>query len=195
MLMQPYLTYTHVYPNTHTLLFAGGGPCTVGAHARARSRKHSSGGTDAPGKWGVRAQENAKTCHMFHMLQQANAEAQTCSRSASEVHCSMCTRTPQPTRLTTPSKQGFTLPHFQAHAELAALVASHDVMFLLTDTRESRWLPTLLAAAEGKLVVTVALGFDGFVAMRHGAPPGATNGAARCGKGVEGVDKYAKGRR
>jgi ubiquitin-like modifier-activating enzyme ATG7 len=56
-------------------------------------------------------------------------------------------------------------------AQLEALVASHDVTFLLTDTRESRWLPTVLAAAQGKLAVTVALGFDTFLAMRHGMRP------------------------
>ena len=32
-------------------------------------------------------------------------------------------------------------------AELSAMVDAHDVVFLLTDTREARWLPTVLAAA------------------------------------------------
>ncbi|RWW02100.1 hypothetical protein GW17_00034831 [Ensete ventricosum] len=34
---------------------------------------------------------------------------------------------------------------------LRDLIASHDVTFLLTDTRESRWLPALLCASENKV--------------------------------------------
>uniref|UniRef100_A0A3P9C8X3 Ubiquitin-like modifier-activating enzyme ATG7 n=1 Tax=Maylandia zebra TaxID=106582 RepID=A0A3P9C8X3_9CICH len=52
--------------------------------------------------------------------------------------------------------------------QLEKLIEEHNVVFLLMDTRESRWLPTVIAASKRKLVVNAALGFDTFVVMRHG---------------------------
>uniref|UniRef100_A0A8C8VP13 Ubiquitin-like modifier-activating enzyme ATG7 n=1 Tax=Pelusios castaneus TaxID=367368 RepID=A0A8C8VP13_9SAUR len=53
-------------------------------------------------------------------------------------------------------------------AQLERLIDAHDVIFLLMDTRESRWLPAVIAASKRKLVINAALGFDTFVVMRHG---------------------------
>uniref|UniRef100_A0A673MP68 Ubiquitin-like modifier-activating enzyme ATG7 n=1 Tax=Sinocyclocheilus rhinocerous TaxID=307959 RepID=A0A673MP68_9TELE len=52
--------------------------------------------------------------------------------------------------------------------QLEKLISENDVVFLLMDTRESRWLPTVIAASQRKLIVNAALGFDTFVVMRHG---------------------------
>ena len=39
--------------------------------------------------------------------------------------------------------------------KLESLISEHDVVFLLLDTRESRWLPTVIAAAKKKVCCRV----------------------------------------
>ena len=57
---------------------------------------------------------------------------------------------------------------FSNTEQLEDLIRNHDVIFLLLDSREARWLPTVLAQVHRKLCITVALGFETFVVMRHG---------------------------
>jgi ubiquitin-like modifier-activating enzyme ATG7 len=54
----------------------------------------------------------------------------------------------------------------QSYSQLEQLVNNHDVVFMLTDSRESRWLPSLLVQAAGEkrvMGVSVALGFDSYL--------------------------------
>lgn len=56
----------------------------------------------------------------------------------------------------------------QTVEKLERLIDGHDAIFLLMDTRESRWLPTVIAISKQKLVINAAIGFDTFLLQRYG---------------------------
>ena len=56
----------------------------------------------------------------------------------------------------------------ESFATLKGEIENADTVFLLTDTRESRWLPTVISRSLGKRVINCALGGETWLVMRHG---------------------------
>ena len=57
-------------------------------------------------------------------------------------------------------------------SRIEQLIKLSDVVFMLTDSRESRWLPTLLVGAFGKIGISVALDYDNFLVTMHSTKHG-----------------------
>lgn len=50
---------------------------------------------------------------------------------------------------------------------LKQLVDENDVIFTVTDDRESRWLPIVLTTGKNKIIINVALGFESYLVSKY----------------------------
>ena len=54
--------------------------------------------------------------------------------------------------------------------QICDVIDAHDVIFLMTDSRESRWLPSVLCCLAHKLCINMALGGDSLLIQQYGLP-------------------------
>lgn len=52
--------------------------------------------------------------------------------------------------------------------QVCDVIDAHDVIFLMTDSRESRWLPSVLCCLAHKLCINMALGGDSLLIQQYG---------------------------
>lgn len=109
--------------------------------------------------------------YTFEDSQKGLPKAQTAAERAKLVFPDLVSRgveltIPMPGHLVSTDEERQVATH--AIETIEQLIDEHDVAFLLLDSREARWLPTLVAEAKGKPIITTALGFDNYVVMRHG---------------------------
>ena len=50
---------------------------------------------------------------------------------------------------------------------LEQLIQKHNLIYLCTDTRESRWAPAFLCALHQRPCIAIGISFDGYVVIRH----------------------------
>jgi len=112
-----------------------------------------------------------QTLFTFEDAENGRFKAEAAAARVMEIYPGAVTRgevltVPMPGHLVTTADQ---LEQALSQAKrLDDLIQSHDAVFLLTDSRESRWLPSFLCQVHDKICINAALGFDSFVVMRHG---------------------------
>jgi ubiquitin-like modifier-activating enzyme ATG7 len=51
---------------------------------------------------------------------------------------------------------------------LEKLIEEYDIVFNVLDSREARYFPTLFSGIYNRLCISVGLGYDNFVIVKHG---------------------------